>query len=82
MAEKTPLFVALGSRLKGVPEVLTLGVKPNFLDYSMEYGREGLRMKGMDLKQILREKILSGELMPCSGRQSVVAASGQAVSVA
>ncbi len=29
-------FVALGSRLKGVPEVLTLGVKPNFLDYSPE----------------------------------------------
>lgn len=27
-------FIALGSRLEGVPEVLTLGVKPNFLDYS------------------------------------------------
>ncbi len=27
-------FVALGSRLKGVPEVVTLGVKPNFLDYT------------------------------------------------
>lgn len=27
-------FVALGSRLQGVPEVLTLGVKPNFLDYA------------------------------------------------
>lgn len=27
-------YVALGSRLKGVPEVMTLGVKPNFLDYS------------------------------------------------
>lgn len=27
-------FVALGSRLRGVPEVLTLGVKPNFLDYT------------------------------------------------
>jgi ribosomal protein S6--L-glutamate ligase len=27
-------FVALGSRLKGVPEVLTLGVRPNFLDYT------------------------------------------------
>lgn len=36
MAEKTKLFVALGSRLKGVPEVLTLGVKPNFLDYSLD----------------------------------------------
>ena len=27
-------FIALGSRLQGVPEVLTLGVKPNFLDYT------------------------------------------------
>jgi ribosomal protein S6--L-glutamate ligase len=27
-------FVALGSRLAGVPEVLTLGVRPNFFDYS------------------------------------------------
>jgi len=36
MAEKTKLFVALGSRLKGVPEVLTLGVKPNFMDYSLD----------------------------------------------
>ena len=33
--ENTP-FIALGSRLKGVPEVFTLGVKPNFLDYSVK----------------------------------------------
>ncbi len=31
--DKRP-YVALGSRLKGVPEVLTLGVRPNFVDYS------------------------------------------------
>ena len=31
---KNATFVALGSRLRGVPEVLTLGVKPNFLDYT------------------------------------------------
>ena len=31
-----PPFVALGSRLRGIPEVLTLGVKPNFFDYSPE----------------------------------------------
>jgi ribosomal protein S6--L-glutamate ligase len=28
------LYIALGSRLQGIPEVLTLGVKPNFLDYT------------------------------------------------
>ena len=27
-------YIALGSRLKGIPEVMTLGVKPNFFDYS------------------------------------------------
>jgi ribosomal protein S6--L-glutamate ligase len=27
-------FIAIGSRLEGVPEVLTLGVKPNFYDYT------------------------------------------------
>lgn len=31
-----PLYVALGSRLLGVPEVMTLGVKPNFNDYTPE----------------------------------------------
>jgi ribosomal protein S6--L-glutamate ligase len=36
VTEKRNMFVALGSRLKGVPEVLTLGVKPNFTDYSEE----------------------------------------------
>ncbi len=32
-------FVALGSRLRDVPEVLTLGVKPNYHDYSMQERR-------------------------------------------
>lgn len=32
-------FIALGSRLRGVPEVLTLGVKPNFMDYGPEARR-------------------------------------------
>jgi ribosomal protein S6--L-glutamate ligase len=27
-------FVAIGRRLEGIPEVLTLGVKPNYLDYT------------------------------------------------
>lgn len=30
----SPLYVALGSRLRGVPEVITLGVRPNFNDYT------------------------------------------------
>ena len=34
-----PLYVALGSRLRGVPEVITLGVKPNFNDYTPEEKR-------------------------------------------
>lgn len=34
MKKQNPHFVALGSRLRGVPEVLTLGVKPNFYDYT------------------------------------------------
>jgi ribosomal protein S6--L-glutamate ligase len=36
MAGENSPFIALGSRLKGVPEVLTLGVKPNFFDYSVQ----------------------------------------------
>ena len=37
MVNENTKFIALGDRLRGVPEVITLGVKPNFLDYS---GRE------------------------------------------
>jgi ribosomal protein S6--L-glutamate ligase len=34
-AKSTPLYVALGTRLRGVPEVITLGVRPNFSDYTV-----------------------------------------------
>jgi ribosomal protein S6--L-glutamate ligase len=34
MNRSQPPYVALGSRLKGVPEVITLGIKPNFNDYT------------------------------------------------
>ena len=34
MVAQETFFVAIGSRLKGIPEVLTLGVKPNFQDYN------------------------------------------------
>ncbi|MBW1781181.1 MAG: RimK family alpha-L-glutamate ligase [Deltaproteobacteria bacterium] len=33
------------------------------IEANMKYGRKGLKMKGMDLKKILREKLLSGELL-------------------
>lgn len=39
------------------------------IEANMEYGREGLRLKGMDLKQILRDKLLSGDLMPAQAGQ-------------
>jgi ribosomal protein S6--L-glutamate ligase len=35
MDMKAP-YIALGSRLRGIPEVITLGVKPNFPDYTAE----------------------------------------------
>lgn len=51
------------------------------IEANMAYGREGLRLKGMNLKQILREKLLSGELMPSSSGERVVAATARAVPV-
>ena len=36
MSKESPEYIALGSRLNGVPEVLTLGVRPNFYDYTAE----------------------------------------------
>ena len=30
------IFIALGSRLQGISEVVTLGVKPNFQDYTSQ----------------------------------------------
>jgi ribosomal protein S6--L-glutamate ligase len=41
MPERSP-YIALGSTLRGLPEVLTLGVKPNFLDY-IPWERELIR---------------------------------------
>ena len=36
VTHKEKIYTAIGSRLVGVPEVRTLGVKPNFLDYTLE----------------------------------------------
>jgi hypothetical protein len=30
----------------------------------MKYGRKGMGMKGLDLKEAIRRKLLSGELFP------------------
>lgn len=35
------------------------------IEANMKYGRKGLKMKGLDLKEIMREKLLSGELLDC-----------------
>jgi len=32
------------------------------IEANMKYGRKGLTMKGLDLKEILRGKLLAGEL--------------------
>lgn len=48
------------------------------IEANMEYGREGLRMKGMNLKQILRDKLLRGELMPARSVPQDVAGSQRA----
>jgi ribosomal protein S6--L-glutamate ligase len=52
------------------------------IEANMEYGREGLRMKGMDLKQILRGMLLSGELTPARSGRNNGAASGRPAWVA
>jgi len=32
------------------------------IEANMKYGREGLKMRGLNLKEIIRKKMLSGEL--------------------
>lgn len=49
-------FIALGSRLQGIPEVLTLGVKPNFLDYTpsekeLIFGAKGILFPTLNYAQ-------------------------------
>ena len=39
------------------------------LEANMKYGRRGLGMKGLDLKDVIRQKLLSGELSPDPRRQ-------------
>jgi ribosomal protein S6--L-glutamate ligase len=51
------------------------------IEANMEYGREGLRLKGMSLKQILRDKLLCGELTPAQAGQDCGAALPRAAGV-
>ena len=48
VSNKENIYPAIGSRLLEVPEVLTLGVKPNFLDYTPEE-REFIKNAGLIL---------------------------------
>ncbi|MEA2039088.1 MAG: RimK family alpha-L-glutamate ligase [Thermodesulfobacteriota bacterium] len=36
--------------------------KWHVIESNMKYGRKGLKMKGLDLKQVIRQKLVSGEL--------------------
>jgi len=45
----------------GLDFIYTAG-KWYLIEANMQYGRKGLTMKGMDLKKILRDKLISGEL--------------------
>ena len=33
------------------------------IEANMKYGRKGLRIKGLNLKEIMRQKLISGELL-------------------
>jgi ribosomal protein S6--L-glutamate ligase len=43
-------------------DLIHSGGKWYIIEANMKYGRRGLRMKGIDYKALLREKLLSGEL--------------------
>ncbi|MDY6973401.1 MAG: RimK family alpha-L-glutamate ligase, partial [Thermodesulfobacteriota bacterium] len=43
-------------------DLIMSGGKWYVIEANMKYGRKGLKMKGLDLKEIMREKLLSGEL--------------------
>ena len=48
-------------------DLIESGDKWYVIEANMKYGRKGLKMKGMDLKQIIREKLLSGEIVSSVG---------------
>lgn len=57
-------MIALGSRLLGVPEVLTLGVRPNFYDYS-----PGDRERILTAKRILYPTLNYAQFLSTMGKQ-------------
>ncbi|MBW2609032.1 MAG: RimK family alpha-L-glutamate ligase [Deltaproteobacteria bacterium] len=44
-------------------DMMDVNGKWYLIEANMKYGRKGLRLKGMNLKEILRERLLSGELL-------------------
>ena len=43
-------------------DMMQINGKWYLIEANMKYGRKGLRLKGMDIKEVLRERLLSGEL--------------------
>ena len=39
------------------------------IEANMKYGRKGLEMKGLDLKQVLRQRLLSGKISESCGKK-------------
>ena len=48
-------------------DMMRVNRKWYLIEANMKYGRKGLNLKGMNLKEILREKILSGDLTDSDG---------------
>ncbi|RJR18015.1 MAG: RimK family alpha-L-glutamate ligase [Desulfobacteraceae bacterium] len=57
-------FVALGARLKGIPEVVTLGVRPNFFDYD-----QGERLLIMEARIILFPTVNYSQFFTTMGKR-------------
>ncbi len=43
-------------------DLIRSGGKWYVIEANMKYGRKGLKMRGLDLKEIIRDKLLAGEL--------------------
>lgn len=64
MEQNPTQYVAFGSRLTGVPEVTTLGVKPNFYDYT-----EAERQQIFNAKAVLYPTLTYAQLFTTMGKK-------------